>query len=170
MAIADGFRNQRLCVLPKPVAEAALARPVPRRLTVTDAGFFPSASGHARFRPEGAHETIIVICVGGAGWARIGGAQHRVTAGQVVVLPAGTPHAYGAEDGDAWTIWWCHLRGTDVAELVDATGWTISRPIAVLRSPDRSVALLDEIVRGLERDQSPARLIAVVGAAWKLLT
>jgi transcriptional regulator GlxA family with amidase domain len=39
-----------------------------------------------------------------------------------------------------------------------------------LRAVDRLTAMLDEIVTALERDQSPARLLATAGMAWRLLT
>ena len=39
----EGFEHQRLCVVPRPLVEQALARPVTRRLMVTEAGLFPAA-------------------------------------------------------------------------------------------------------------------------------
>jgi len=57
-----------------------------------------------------------------------------------------------------------------VAELVETLEVTPTRPIVPIRRIERAVALLDEIISGLERDQSPARLIGAAGAAWKLLT
>jgi transcriptional regulator GlxA family with amidase domain len=49
-------------------------------------------------------------------------------------------------------------------------GVSPAKPIVPVRGIERAVSLLDEIVSGLERDQSPARLVATAGAAWKLLT
>jgi AraC family transcriptional regulator of arabinose operon len=62
------------------------------------------------------------------------------------------------------------LSGTDVAELVETLEVSPARPIVPIRRMERAVALLDEIVSRLERDQSPPRLIGTAGAAWKLLT
>jgi len=168
--IPEGFKDQRLVVVPRPAVREALDRPVTRRLLVTDVGYYPEARDHQMQRPRGAEETIVIVCASGTGWVRVGSELHRVSARHALVIPRGIPHAYGAGDGHPWTIWWCHLAGTDVRELVDYMGVTDARPLVPIRGIERAVALLDEILSGLERDQSPARLVAAAGAAWKLLT
>ena len=168
---AHGFAKQRLVVVPRPLVREALARPITRHLVVTDAGVFPAAEDHGRHRPVGAEETIIILCVAGRGWVETAGARTEVGKAAAVVLPGGTgqAHAYGAAPGDPWTIWWCHVRGSDVAELVAEAGVGTDRPIIPLLAVDRLTAMLDEIITALEKDQSPARLVATAGMAWKLL-
>lgn len=170
MERAEGFERQRLNVVPRPLVETALARPVTRRIVVTDAGYFPHAAMHGRHRPRGAAETIVVVCVDGTGWIEHAGQRTRIGRSTALVIPAGTEHAYGAGEDDPWTIWWCHVRGTDVAELVEAIGVSAARMTISLRAVDRATALLDEIATALERDTTPARLIATSGMAWRLLT
>ncbi len=170
MAIKDGFAGERLCVVPAPAVAQALRAPVTRKVVVTDAGWFPNARYHGRTRPQGIAETIVIVCTKGAGWIDLPGARHRLSAGMAAVIPAHTPHSYGATDDHPWTIWWCHVTGSDVADLVSATGTSTSRPLLRLRSVDRSVAILDEIVGHLERDQTPITLLAVAGAGFKLMT
>ncbi|MET0297847.1 MAG: AraC family transcriptional regulator [Microbacterium sp.] len=166
----DGFDHERLNVVPRPLVDAALAKPVTRRMIVTDAGYFPHADSHGRHRPAGAPETIVIVCVAGSGWVDTGGVRTRVGPGGAIVIPAAVPHAYGAGEHDPWTIWWCHVRGTDVAELVEATGARSGDVTLSLRSLDRITAQLDEIVSALERDTTPARLVATAGMAWRLFT
>lgn len=168
--LIEGFRNERMCVIPRPQVAAALSRPVTRRLVVTDAGMFPEARLHERRRPSGTQETIIIVCSAGSGWVELDGIRHGVGASSMLVIPGGAPHAYGSSDASPWTIWWCHLRGSDVAELVEATGATIEHPVISLRNVERCVALIDEIVSGLERETSPIRMVGAAGTAWKLLT
>jgi AraC-like DNA-binding protein len=170
MPIQEGFRNQRLTVVPRRVVAEASSRPVTRRLMVTDTGHYPNAADHLMRRPNGIEETILILCTGGTGWANIGGTQHRVGANAALVIPRGVPHVYGASEDNPWTIWWCHLRGTDLTELVEEIGAGASRPVVPIRRLDRAIALLDEIVTTLERDHSPASLMGAAGAAWKLLT
>jgi len=170
MSIRDGFAGERLCVVPAPAITAALQRPVTRKLVVTDAGWFPTANQHGRKRVSGIDATIVIVCTKGSGWLRMRGVGHRIGASQAVIIPAGEPHSYGASETAPWTIWWCHLRGSDVLDLVSVVGASVERPVVKLRNLDRAAALSDEIVRGLERDQSPARLVSVAGAAWKLMT
>lgn len=166
----DGFERQRLCVVPRPVIEEALSQPVTRRLVVTDAGWFPEATGHLRRRPDGAAETIVLVCTGGSGWVDLGAGRIRVGPGASVLIPRGAAHSYGADEEQPWTIWWCHLLGSDMMDLWNAIGADRSRPVISLRALERVTALMDEIVSSLERDHSPARLLATAGIAWRLMT
>lgn len=168
--IADGFPGERLRVLARPLLTEALTRPVTRRLLVTDCGYFPHAARHGRERGQGADQTIVMVCVDGAGWCRLPSGEHRVRAGQTVVIPAGTPHAYGAEPEHPWTIWWLHLAGTDVAELVRAAGLGVERPVTSLREPLRAAALIEQALAVMERDDAQPSLMAAAGAAWHLMT
>jgi AraC family transcriptional regulator, arabinose operon regulatory protein len=170
MELADGFEDQRLCVVPRPRVTEALDSPITRRMVVTDAGYFPRARNHGRHRPNGASETVVIVCVSGSGWVQTEGARVRVTASTAVIIPGGVPHDYGASDDDPWSIWWCHVRGTDVAELVAEAGITPAKTTLSLRALERITSTLDEIVSALERDQSPVRLIATAGMAWRLLS
>lgn len=170
MERADGFEHERLYVVPRPLVRSALTRPVTRRAIVTDAGYFPRAIHHGRHRPRGAAETIIIVCVSGTGWLESGGQRQRVGSSTAIVIPSGVEHAYGASEADPWTIWWCHVTGGDIAELVEAIGVGPERLTLSLRAVDRITAMLDEISAALERDSTPARLLATSGMAWRLLT
>lgn len=162
--------NPRVSVLPRPMAAELLTRPVTRKLLVTDVGWFHEAEHHIIGRPRGAAECIVMICVEGTGWVEVDGVRHGVGASTATIIPENTPHAYGSSTRHPWTIWWCHLRGSDLPELVAATGATRERPVLPLVNPERCVSLIDEILTGLNRDQSPVRLLAASGTAWKLLT
>lgn len=166
----EGFGGQRLCVVPRPLVDEALGQPVTQRLVVTDAGWFPEAEGHLRRRPGGAEEAIVIVCTGGSGWVDLGEGRLRIASGASVLIPRGTPHSYGADEDDPWTIWWCHLLGGDLSDLWGAIGVDPRRPVVSLRAIERVTALLDELISGLERDQSPARLLASTGIAWRLMT
>lgn len=170
MERAEGFERERLSVVPRPLVDAALARPVTRRMLVTDAGCFPRARHHGRHRPGGAEETIVIVCVAGAGWIEAGGVRTRVGSSTAIVIPGGVAHSYGADAIDPWTIWWCHVRGTDVPELTEAAGMRPDRLTVSLREVDRVTALLDEIAVSLAGGTTPAHLVATSGMAWRLFT
>lgn len=171
MGRPDGFAGQRLCVVPRPLVAAALTRAPTRRLLVTDAGVFTRARDHLRRRPSGSPEAVWLLCTAGSGWVDVDGTRTDVTAGTCVVLPPGVPHAYGADHADPWTIWWWHTRGSDAGDLVRGLDGPPGRAgSVVVRTPERAVALADEIVTTLERGQQPAHLAAAAGAAWHLAT
>jgi AraC family transcriptional regulator of arabinose operon len=168
--IADGFEHERIIVVPRPLVAAALARPLTRKILVTDCGLYPRAAGHSRSRPDGAPETIVLVCTAGSGWLDLGGTVHRIGSATVAVVAGGIPHSYHSSEEHPWTIWWCHVRGDDVAELVTTAGLDCRHPIVSLRDVGKVVALIDEMTTGLGRDTSPLRLLAAAGAAWKMFT
>ncbi|QAY64565.1 helix-turn-helix domain-containing protein [Xylanimonas allomyrinae] len=169
MPIRDGFPEQRLVAVPRPLVEAALQQPITRRLVVTDAGYFPQAPDHLVARPEGIGEHVAILCTSGRGWVRFGERRHPVGSGQALVIPATIPHEYGSGAEDPWAIWWVHAAGKDAGELVSAIGPRAHRPTFEIRVVERAVALIDEAVTSLERGASAATLIAASGAVWKLL-
>lgn len=168
-ALAEGFAGQRMVVVARPVVRAALARPVTRRLLVTDAGFFPHASRHGRSRPRGAGEHILLVCTDGAG--RCGFPDGRVTVqrGDGVLIPAGTPHDYAASTEDPWTLWWIHVIGTDAADLVQAARAAAGGPVSHLRDPAQVASLVSQVIDALDLGTSGG-LIKASGAAWNALT
>ncbi|WKK72358.1 AraC family transcriptional regulator [Rathayibacter oskolensis] len=169
MAITDGFPGQRLLVMPRPRVQAVLAGPGASHLVVTDSGYFPEARAHGRTRAEGIGECIILVCTHGAGWCEVGGVRHPVRAGQVVILPPGTPHSYGADIAAPWTLWWLHVVGRDLAEFLRVAGVTAAAPVRELSDTFRIVALVEEVVQAMERDQTFASTLAASGAAWHLM-
>jgi len=167
--LPDGFPGQRMRVLPRPVVALALRAPTTSQILVTDVGFFPHASSHGRSRPHGARQNIVIICASGRGRCHLPSGTHWVTAGQALVIPAGVPHRYEADQSEPWTVWWMHVDGTGVAELFDTIGTTVDQPIVGLRDPPRVIALIDTIIRRMERDETMSTLLAASGAAWHAL-
>lgn len=169
MGKADGFPGQRLRVLTPQLVAESLRRPCTSQLLVTDCGMFPRAAQHERARPQGVDRAIVLVCTQGAGWCRSGGERHTVEAGQVLVIPPGVPHAYGASRAQPWTIWWLHLAGSGVAGLLGAAALDVARPPVWVHDVYRLTSLIDEALTHLEHDDSPGSIIGASGAAWHLL-
>jgi AraC family transcriptional regulator of arabinose operon len=170
VVIAEGFPGQRLVVLPRSQVDDALRRPGTSQLVVTDCGYYPEARAHGMHRPDPVAQAVVLVCTSGAGWCRVGGEPHDVGAGQVVVIPPGSPHSYGSSASDPWTLWWLHVDGADLTGLLESTGFTAAAPVRQLADPFRVVDLINEAVSRLEHDVDPRSLLAASGAAWHLLT
>jgi AraC family transcriptional regulator, arabinose operon regulatory protein len=136
---------------------------------VTDCGYFPRATHHGRTRAHGAAQAIVILVTEGSGWGVVGGDRHRVGSGQVLVIPAGEPHQYGADEDRPWTIWWMHVTGPDVPALLGAARVSASRPVVMLREPYKAAALIERALERLERDDSDPSMLAASGAAWHFL-
>lgn len=115
--LTDGFDNQRLIVLPRDIRKSLSEGPLTGKHFITDIGFFPKALHHRRDRAEGTGEYICIYCKSGSGWLRFGGETRTVSAGEVLFIPAGTTHSYGASEDDPWSIYWIHFYGADIPEF-----------------------------------------------------
>lgn len=155
----DGFHGQRIVVLPDSVVRGALAIPLFAGLLPTDIGWYPAARGHHRERPVGAAETVVIHCVAGEGWCELGARRHPVRPGDLLVLPAGTAHAYGADSRRPWTLRWFHLVGTDLPALCDALGFDASQPLRALNDDATLASIFDDALSVLELGYTHSHLL-----------
>lgn len=158
----EGFPGQHLFVLPAPVRSNATVHPLLRGLLVTDAGYFPKAEGHRAERPQGCSTHLLIVCLRGAGWLRPGsGRVQGAAAGDLIWLSADSPHSYGADADDPWTIVWAHFRGEEVSWWQRELGWTGQDAVAKFHtSPDRAASLgLDNVYAKLERGYTIRNLL-----------
>ena len=158
----DGFTGQHLFVLPKPVRDAAGRHPLLRPLLVTDAGYYPNASGHHVERPKGAPTHLLIVCLKGAGWARSDVTQHEVKPGDVIWLRAEKPHAYGADSDDPWTIAWVHFSGDEAEYWRSYIGFDddpVSR-LSGIHEDGQSALAIEQIYLSLEKGSSHPDLIS----------
>lgn len=169
MYLKDGFPGQRLHVLPRPLITQALSRAPTSRLLVTDAGYFPYAARHGRIRPAGCAQAVVIMCVEGAGWCDLDGVRHPVHADQVLIIPPHVAHRYFAHPTRPWTIWWLHVTGADVADLLAAVGLTTDSPTGTMLDIFGIVDLAERVCDHLAADETAASLTAASGAAWHLL-
>lgn len=113
----DGFKGERIVVLPPMVTAIERQDPLASSLYVTDIGYYPRAYNHYRQRLEPITENVLIYCMEGSGWYRIGEDTEPhipLRTGEFVILPAGKSHAYGADE-DPWTIYWIHFAGEHAA-------------------------------------------------------
>ena len=111
--LREGFRDQILYVIPRPVLERNAGHPLLHSLMLTDIGWYPNARYHYCERAEGAAEHILILCIAGSGWYETGSGRQTLQAGQALVIPAHTPHIYGADGQDPWSIHWAHFTGLE---------------------------------------------------------
>ena len=165
----DGFQGQRIVVLPGEVVTRARRHPLLAGLLPTDVGSFPTAAGHLRRRVAGVDQAIFIYCSSGGGWCELAGTQHAVRAGELLVIPPGTPHAYGADENAPWTIHWLHVSGNNVPATLEELGTTATRPVLYLGEDSRLLGLFDEVLEAIEPGYTPARLLYAAHALAHLL-
>ncbi len=165
----EGFRGQRIVVVPRPVLERALQDPLLKGVFPTDAGYYPKAKGHTCAREKGAPETIFIYCAEGDGWCDIGGRRHNVSANQLLVVPASTPHVYGAAKRTPWTIHWFHAVGANMPFYLARLGVAKEKPVVSLAGDVYLFSLFEEVVEALEHGFTPSHLIYAAHALTHLM-
>ena len=168
----EGFPGQRIVVLPRPVVAQAQKHVLLQGLIPTDVGYFPHASGHLRERPGGVDQAIFIYCTKGAGWCELAGRYRSVQAGELLVVPPDTPHAYGTEDDQPCSIHWFHAKGALVGPFLSELEVSVERPVIRIGENARVLALFEEVLDAVEHgyttlqllyaSQALAHLIAVI--------
>jgi len=165
----EGFPGQRIVVLPRPVVFRALEHGLTRGLLPTDVGFFPHARGHLRERAQGADQAIFIYCSQGRGWCDLDRQHHEVGPGDLLVVPANTPHVYAAEEDDPWTIYWFHVQGKMVAGFLNELGVSAQRPVVQPGGEPQMLALLEDVLEAMEHGYTPWNLLYASQALAHLL-
>jgi AraC-like DNA-binding protein len=155
----EGFPGQRLVVVPRPMVAVALEQPLLKHLLPTDAGFYPRAHGHKCTRPKGCPEAVFIYCARGNGWCEVLGRKHEVTKDQLLVVPAGTPHVYGAAKKDPWTIHWFHAVGSNVPVYLEKLEVTPEKPVVPLGGDVQLFSLFEDVLEDLEHGSTLTHLI-----------
>jgi AraC family transcriptional regulator of arabinose operon len=110
---ADGFRGERMIVLPVETFSAYASHPLVKRLYLTDVGFFPKAERHDRIRKEGIEEYIFLYCTAGKGTVLLEGETFTLGANDAFCIPRRRGHHYFADARDPWSLLWVHFKGED---------------------------------------------------------
>ena len=156
-------------VLPLAVRRRALDDPLLSGLFPSHVGFFPDAHEHRIVRSAGLTSTIFNYCIKGSGFCTVAGKRHQVRSGELAVVPAGEPHAYGTNADDAWTLHWFHAMGTNVPRLLARLGVTRRAPIVQLGRSAELEALFDQVRETLEEDYGDERLLEAALALSHLI-
>ncbi len=109
--IKEGFKGQRLISLPEEVLDGYRRDELIRNLYVRKIGFFPHVKYHYVNKPAGVDYCLLIYCTDGKGWCEINGRRHQLESNQYIILPAGEPYSFGADQDDPWSIYWVHFMG-----------------------------------------------------------
>lgn len=118
----EGFEEEKLFILPDYMQTELSRSELTRDLFVSDIGFFPHAHHHYRERPEGSNSHIFIFCSEGEGWIELGQQAITLPPNHLAVIPAHTPHRYGASTHAPWSIYWFHLQGDHTAAFIQMYG------------------------------------------------
>lgn len=165
----EGFKGQRIVVIPRRVLDANLKHPLLKSLCPTHAGYFPKAKGHLRERKTGTPDTIFIYCAQGRGWCDIACVRHEVNKDRLLIVPPGVPHAYGASEDQPWSIHWFHAVGENVPLYVQSLGATPANPVVPLFADVQLLSLFEDVLEGVEHGLTLPHLIYAAHALSHLM-
>lgn len=108
-------------VTPPRLRRAMARNPLSRSCYPLALGFYPEAVGH-RMRRTDPEDDLLIYCKSGSGWLETEDGRFEVLAGDLLVLPHGRPHAYGADPQRPWTLYWVHCAGEQVSDFLRPLG------------------------------------------------
>lgn len=159
----DGFKHEKLIVLPEDIRRQIAGDPITSSLYTTDIGYFPKAKDHYRTRPTGSDHHILLFCVDGEGTVIVGKTQIALKKNHLLIIPAGEPHQYYADTYNPWTIYWLHYGGRLATHF---THLLQPEPLAIPIIGDKHSALIQlftTIFIQLELGYSKDHLIHITG-------
>jgi len=165
----EGFKDQKAIILPQSIRSEIQMNPLTKLLFVTDIGYYPDAQYHYRNRQDGSEENILIYCTHGKGWVEAGNSNKKVKKDQYFIIPANTPHKYGSDNQDPWTIYWLHFTG-DIGIFFVRNEFIISNldPVENTRN-DRRIRLFEELYQNLSMGYSTENLEYASICLWYLL-
>lgn len=120
MRKSEGFEGEMIIEIPKVAIAQCEKLPLIHSLFIARMGFYPKALHHYFQRPTGILQVILIYCTDGKGWVQFNREKVPIQAGDVFVIPTGTPHSYGADSQNPWSIYWFHFIGSQCNDVVRA--------------------------------------------------
>ncbi len=111
MKIESGFTGERLVVLPQPMLDRIADNPLTGDLHIHSMGHISQAMYHSVSHPAGCPDYIFLYCTWGRGEITLPGRTFPLADNQYIVLPAGVPLAYAADNADPWSLYWIRFGG-----------------------------------------------------------
>ncbi len=170
LRICEGFQGQRLTVISPQIKKRCRDLPMVSQLYITDIGNYPSAPNHYVQRKQGLNSVVLIYCTKGRGSLKIDNTTHKISRGQLVIIPKHTPHIYKAEPLEPWSIFWIHFTGEQTDALLGSMGVDAGNPS--LYVPDTQVMqqAFEDVYACLNYHYSNAGLLAMTSELLRLFS
>jgi len=167
----EGFHGQRAIVLPRKIINhLCLSNPITKGLYVTNIGYYPKAKHHYRQRHHGTDQHILIYCIEGKGKVQVEKKQYDIKPDSFVIIPAGMPHNYTADEKNSWTIYWIHFKGSIANAVVEAMVTQLKGHHGIITFQSNRLQLFDDIYANLERGYGNDNLCYANMCLWHFLS
>ncbi len=110
------------------MVEKLARHPLTKDCYPTAMGFYPQAAGH-RMERKRHDDNLLIYCTEGRGFLRTPDCASDIEAGQLILLPQGLSHVYGARSESPWSIYWVHFQGASTRVFLQYLGYREGQPI-----------------------------------------
>ncbi len=132
-------------------------------------GISPNVTNALGQPPTANTETLLIYCSRGRGWCETGGRRYGLSPGQLLVIPAGTPHVYGADRECLWAISWVQAAGVNLPFFLHQLGVTADQPVIEVGADTSIPALFQELLDAIEAGGSTMQLAHAALTLTRLL-
>lgn len=166
----DGFNGQKAIVLPAKILKTCEESELIHHLFLTDIGFYPKAKFHFRERSNGVSQHILIYCIDGKGWVNLDNRELEMSRGYYAIIPADTPHQYGSDEEDPWSIYWMHFKGKASQQIAGLLSKNHTQHTSFIHFSDDRIRLFDTLYKTLEAGYSADNLGYISMCLWHFLS
>ena len=163
-----GFEGQKAVVIPRKILNEQFAKnEITGSLYISDIGYYPKAKYHFIERSHGSGQHILIYCIEGKGEAIINKSRFNIKPGNFIVIPMQTPHSYGADERDPWTIYWMHFKGSIGNALIAMMKDRFTGFIGYIKYSEERIKIFENIYKHLERGYSNENIVYANMCLWQ---
>jgi len=154
------FDGEQVIALPIEVLSKCRNLPLIQHLHINRMGIFPHAVNHFYVRKAGkASYAVLLHCFDGEGWVKIGGKTIVLKIGDAFFIPPLLAHSYGASKSNPWSLFWIHISGTHVSQLIEAVN--LNAPETPIHAPysEHRTDLFNQIFQTFSKGLSISNLM-----------
>lgn len=137
-------------VIPPSIQKKFQQNSITQAMYITDIGYYPKAAYHYCEREKGIAQHVLIYCESGSGWISLHGQKHILNNQEAFILPPNTPHAYGADINNPWSIYWLHFNGTRTNLFNSIIGCVIRINLSDKNRYNERIQLFEEMYKNLE--------------------
>ena len=142
----DGIRF----IVPEFMVHSLTENPLTKDCYPVAIGYYPYAFGHRMARQQH-QDHLLIFCTDGEGTVEADNASLTIQAGDIIVLPKGTPHQYQAKVDRPWSIYWVHFTGELSNQFLEPL-LTAQQNLAILNPASHAKIVSDfEILLGVRQ-------------------
>lgn len=163
------FGLNKMIVLPKSIINELKGNNLTNSLFVTDIGYYQNANKHFIERKSGSLQHILIYCIDGSGWVEIDDKKQIIQKNQYIIITPNTPHRYGSNHKNPWSIYWIHFTGSKSHLFVNHPNKKIEIDLATNARYSDRIILFDEIFYNLEMGSGVDNLEYANICLWHML-